>query len=86
MDVRTWVERQRSSHDRRDREEAKALAAMTPDERSQLLRALSVSALKAMLAASGADEALAFREPLPESSVRAWARLRAHHAGHAARR
>ena len=88
MDVRTWIERQRESHDRRDRETAGRMGALSPAERADLQRSLSQSMMKVILAmpADQRDAVLKTRTPLPESSVRALARLRANHGRSATRR
>jgi len=87
MDVRTWVLRQQASHERRDREEAARFRAMTHEQRSEVLRSLSMSALKAVmgLPEDQRDRALQHRDPMPDSSIVAWNRLRRAHATSARR-
>jgi hypothetical protein len=82
MDVRTWVERQRQAHTARDRETAAQCAALGPAARAELQRSLSLSLMKVVLALPEVqrERTLKTRAPLPESSVRALARLRALHA------
>jgi hypothetical protein len=78
MDVRTWVERQQESHARADREEAERFRRMSTAERARVLQGLCRSAMQALASAPEAtrQRALAFRAPLPDSSVKALARLR----------
>jgi hypothetical protein len=81
MDVRSWVERQRQTHDARDRETAARVAAMSYAERAALQRSLCLSLMKVVqgLPEEARRKALA-PVPLPPGSVRALARLRALHA------
>lgn len=82
--IREWIERMRAAHERADQEEFARVRAMTQEERVAALEAASSTAqrvLEAMTPAARA-RALAQRDPLPESSVRALRRLRekARHA------
>jgi hypothetical protein len=72
----------RESHARVDREEAERLAAMTPSQRAELLQSLARASMKVVLSLPEEERrvALEFQAPLPESSKRALARLRAEHA------
>ena len=88
MDVRTWISRQVASHERKDREEAERFRAMTAEQRSEVLRSLSSAAMRAVLSLPDDQRkrALEHRDPLPESSIRAWSRLRKSYGSSAARR
>ena len=68
----------RAAHERADREEFARVRAMTPEQRIAGLQAASLTAQRVLEAMSPESRAraLAFREPLPESSVRALRRLR----------
>lgn len=78
MDVRTWVEKQRASHAREDEKEARRLAALTPEERGELLESLCASAFKVLSGLPPEEQrrALDWRDPLPADTVAALARLR----------
>lgn len=83
MDVRTWVERQRASHAREDEQEARRLAALSPDERAELLAALCAGAFRVLKALPPDEQqkALLWRDPLPASSLAALSRLRKAYRG-----
>lgn len=68
----------RAAHERADREEAARVRAMTQSERVEALRAACITAQKVLEAMTpeARAKALAHRDPLPESSVRALRRLR----------
>jgi hypothetical protein len=68
----------RAAHERADREEAARVRAMTQSERIEALRAACITAQKVLEAMTpeARAKALAHRDPLPESSVRALRRLR----------
>lgn len=68
----------RAAHERADREEATRVRAMSQAERIEALRAACVTAKKVLEAMTpeARAKALAHRDPLPESSVRALRRLR----------
>ncbi len=59
------------------REEAGAHAGMTPEERGRLVAAACRGAAALLAARPDAERALAWRDPLPASSTRVLARLRA---------
>ncbi|MEW5739621.1 MAG: hypothetical protein AB1938_11880 [Myxococcota bacterium] len=82
MDVREWAERMRASHERKDREEAEAWWAMGPEGRMREFAALCRSAMLVLTALTPERRAAAleYRDPLPDSSQRHLARLRAEHA------
>jgi hypothetical protein len=61
------------------RREAEPYRHMTPEERLALGAAAARAALEVTLAGPRAAEVLAYRDPLPASSVEALARLRAEH-------
>ncbi|MBL8923702.1 MAG: hypothetical protein JNJ54_32910 [Myxococcaceae bacterium] len=73
-----WIERMRAAHDRADREEAARVRGMTQAERVEALRAACVTAqhVLAAMTPEARARALAHRDPLPESSVKALRRLR----------
>jgi len=81
-DVREWIERQRVSHARADDEEFARIRRMTPEERSELHRALCRSAMAWVLALpeDQRQKVLEYRDPLPASSEAALKRLRAEYA------
>jgi len=83
MDLRTWVERQRASHAREDEKEARRLAALSPEERAELLASMCASAFRVLKALPPEERrrALAWRDPLPADSVAALARLRSAYRG-----
>lgn len=83
MDVRTWVERQRASHAREDEKEAQRSAALSPEERAELLASLCASAFRVLkaLPPEQQQEALLWRDPLPPDSVAALSRLREAYRG-----
>lgn len=85
--VREWVARMRAVHERVDREELLRARALTQRERVAALQSASVLALQTLKAMHPEvrARALAQRDPLPESSVRAIARLRAQAATRRAR-
>lgn len=78
MPVREWIERMRAVHERADRAELERLRQMTQEERVAELQAVSRAALKTIeaMAPEVRARALAWRDPLPESSVAALKRLR----------
>jgi hypothetical protein len=82
IDVRDWAERMRASHDRKDREDARAYWALGPEGRMREFAGLCRSALQVLLALAPErrDAALRHRDELPASSRAALARLRAEHA------
>ena len=71
-------ERQRASHAREDEQEARRLAALSPEERAELLASLCASALRVLRALPPEEQkrALLWRDPLPPDSIAALARLR----------
>lgn len=76
--IHEWIERMRAAHERADREEFARVRAMTQEQRVAALQAACLTAqrvLEAMTPEARA-RALAHRDPLPESSVRALQRLR----------
>jgi hypothetical protein len=78
VDVRAWIARQQAAHARLDREEIARLRSMSVPERAELLGSLCRDALE-LIRAMPPDvraRALAHRDPLPESSRAALARLR----------
>lgn len=83
MDVRTWVEKQRASHARQDQEEARRLAALSAEQRGELLASLCASAFRVLNALPPDEQrrALEWRDPLPAESVVALARLRKAYRG-----
>ena len=83
MDVRTWVERQRASHAREDAKEARRFAAMSPEERAELLVTLCTASFRVLDAMPPEERkrALEWRDPLPAHSVAAFARLRKAYRG-----
>lgn len=83
MDVRTWVEKQRASHAREDEKEARRLAALSPEERAELLASLCASAFRVLKALPPEEQsrALLWRDPLPADSVAALSRLRQAYRG-----
>ena len=74
----------RAAHERADQEEFARVRAMTQEERVAALEAARLTAQKVLEAMTpeARARALAHRDPLPESSVRALRRLRekARHA------
>lgn len=68
----------RAAHERADREEAARVRAMSQAEKVEALRAECVTAQQVLAAMTpeARAKALAHRDPLPESSVRALRRLR----------
>jgi len=78
MPIHEWLERMRTAHERADREEAARVRAMSQAERVEALRAACITAQKVLAAMTpeARAKALAQRDPLPESSVRALRRLR----------
>lgn len=83
MEVRTWVERQRASHEREALREAQRMAALSPEERATLLSSLCASAFKVLegLSAEEKRRVLEWRDPLPATTVAALARLRKQYRG-----
>ena len=79
--IHEWIERMRAAHARADREEFARVRAMTQEERIAALQAASLTAQRVLEVMT--PEALAYRDPLPESSVKGLRRLRekAKHAG-----
>ena len=78
VNVREWIARQQAAHERLDREEILRLRAMSVEERGRLLGELCRSAME-LVQAMPPDvraRALAHRDPLPESTRQALARLR----------
>jgi hypothetical protein len=76
--IHEWIERMRAAHERADLEEFARVRAMSQAERVAALEAASLTAqrvLEAMTPEARA-RALAHRDPLPDSSVRALRRLR----------
>lgn len=78
MDVRTWVQKQRASHESEARREAERVGAMSDQARSELLASLCAAAFKVLEALPPEERrrALEWRAPLPASSTAALARLR----------
>lgn len=78
VDIREWIGRQQAAHARLDREEMARLRAMSVHERVELLGALCRSAMELVHAMPPEvrSRALAHRDPLPESTRVALARLR----------
>lgn len=60
--------------------EAAPYREMTPEQRLKLMSTLCDEAMKQLNAREDRDAVLRFREPLPQSSVEALARLRAEFA------
>lgn len=78
MDVREWIERMRAAHERADAAEFARVRAMTLEERVAALKAASRTGARLLAAVppEARARARAQREPLPESTLRALARLR----------
>lgn len=78
MPVREWLKRVSAAHERADQEELSMLRARTQEQRVAALEATSRTARGVLDAMSpeARGRALAHRDPLPESSVRALAMLR----------
>lgn len=76
--VREWIERTRAALERAEREQFARVRAQTQAERVVALEAASIAAkdLLAAMTPEARARALAWREPLPESTVRALRRLR----------
>lgn len=76
--IHQWIERMRAAHERADREEFARWRAMTQEDRIAALQASSLTAQRVLEAMTpeARERALAFRDPLPESSVKALRRLR----------
>ena len=76
--IHEWIERMRAAHDRADREEFARARAMTQEERIAALQAASLTAQRVLevMTPEARQRALAYRDPLPESSVKALRRLR----------
>lgn len=83
MPVREWVERMRTAHERVELEELRRGRLLSQQERIAATQAASALARRTLDAMSPEvrARALAHRDPLPESSVRALARLRASAQG-----
>jgi hypothetical protein len=79
LPVREWVDRMRAVHERVDRDELRRARAMTQDERVAALQSACRLATQtlASMAPDVRARALAWRDPLPDSTVRALSRLRA---------
>lgn len=83
--IHQWIEQMRAAHERADQEDFAKVRAMSQEERLAALEAACLTAqrvLEAMTPEARA-RALAHRDPLPESSIRALRRLREaarHHA------
>lgn len=85
--IHQWIDRMRSAHERADRDEVARVRAMSQAERVEALHAACITAQKVLAAMTpeARAAALAHRDPLPESSVKALRRLReeaARRAGH----
>ncbi|MBI5477579.1 MAG: hypothetical protein HY906_01915 [Deltaproteobacteria bacterium] len=76
--IHAWIDRVRAAHARADAEEYARVRASSQAERIEALKAASRTGAKVLAAMSpGARErALRERDPLPEPSQRALARLR----------
>jgi len=83
--IHQWIDRMRAAHDRADREEFARVRAMSLQERIAALQAAALTAQRVLeaMAPEARQRALAHRDPLPDSSIRALKRLRqeAKHAG-----
>lgn len=83
--IHQWIERMRAAHDRADREEFARVRGMSLQERIAALQAASLTAQRVLeaMAPEARQRALAHRDPVPESSIRALQRLRqkGKHAG-----
>lgn len=77
--IHEWIERMRAAHDRADREEFARVRAMTQEERIAALQAASLTAQRVLevMSPEARARALAHRDPLPESTVKALRALRA---------
>jgi len=76
--IHEWIDRMRAAHERADREELARVRAMSQAERVAALKAACITARRVLdaMTAEARARALAQRDPLPESSVRALKRLR----------
>ena len=76
--IREWIDQMRAAHERADREEFARVRAMTQEERIAALQASSLTAqrLLEVMTPEARVRALTFRDPLPESSLKALQRLR----------
>ena len=76
--IHQWIERMRAAHERADQEEFARARAMTQEQRVAAAQAASLTALRILEAMTPESRAraLAHRDPLPESSIRALKRLR----------
>lgn len=76
--IHEWIERMRAAHERADREEFARVRAMTQEQRVAALQASCLTAQRALdaMPPEARARALARRDPLPESSVRALQQLR----------
>lgn len=76
--IHEWIERVRAAHERADREEFARVRAMTQEERIAALQAASLTAQRVLevMSPEARARALAHRDPLPESSVKALRALR----------
>jgi hypothetical protein len=76
--IREWIEQMRAAHERADREEFARVKAMSQEQRIAALQAASLTAqrLLEVMSPEARVRALTFRDPLPESSLRALQRLR----------
>lgn len=83
--IHQWIDRLRAAHERADREEFARVRAMSQQERIAALQAASLTAQRVLEAMEpeARKRALAHRDPLPDSSIRALRRLRQQrtHAG-----
>lgn len=83
--IQAWIQRTLAAHERADREEFARIRAMSQAERVAALQAACLTARRVLEAMSpeARARALAHRDPLPESSVRALKRLRKEAKWHA---